>query len=114
MTVVKNWLARQVSPLSPVSPALEGQSAGASEREEGGSSIVRARAGDSDTSDTGDSCASKVAWTERPDVILAVEDLFRERWHPHRIARELGLTREDVRMILHLTGGCPVVDLTGG
>jgi hypothetical protein len=41
-----------------------------------------------------------IAWHERPDVRLVVEDLFRERWHPDRISRELGLTRDEVRTIL--------------
>jgi hypothetical protein len=40
---------------------------------------------------------------EREDVRTVVEDLFRKRWHPDRIARELGLTRAEVRAILGLT-----------
>jgi hypothetical protein len=40
------------------------------------------------------------AWHKREDVRLVVEDLFRERWHPHRIARHLGLTRDEVGAIL--------------
>jgi len=42
-----------------------------------------------------------VPWVEREDVRLVVEDLFRhDGWRPHRIARELGLTRGEVRTIL--------------
>src|SRR5690554_88269 len=42
-----------------------------------------------------------VPWVEREDVRLVVEDLFRhERWHPHKIAREMGLTRDEARTIL--------------
>jgi hypothetical protein len=41
-----------------------------------------------------------IAWHQREEVRLVVEDLFSERWHPHRIARDLGLTRAEVRSIL--------------
>jgi hypothetical protein len=43
-----------------------------------------------------------IAWTEREDVRLVVEDLFRDCWHPHRMSRVLGLTRHEVRSILGL------------
>jgi hypothetical protein len=43
---------------------------------------------------------SETPWHERLDVRLVVEDLFRERWHRDRIARHLGLTRAEVRLIL--------------
>jgi hypothetical protein len=44
-----------------------------------------------------------IDWAERPDVRMVVEDLFRDdRWHPHRIARVLGLTRGEVPRILQL------------
>jgi hypothetical protein len=45
-----------------------------------------------------------IAWHKREDVRLVVEDLFRERWHPRRIGRHLGLTHLEVQMILRSTG----------
>jgi hypothetical protein len=44
--------------------------------------------------------SGRVAWHKREDARLVVEDLFRERWQPYRIARHLGLTRAEVRTIL--------------
>jgi hypothetical protein len=41
-----------------------------------------------------------INWTERPDVITVVDDMFRARWHPQRISRTLGLTADEVLTIL--------------
>jgi hypothetical protein len=112
MSIVRSWLTRQVSPESPLSPPLPSKIArenGQKEEERGTSQNVlrgtsdsaHAATGDSDSGDTSDSAA---AWTDRPDVITVVEDLFRERWKPRRIARTLGLTLDEVVTILRRSG----------
>ena len=45
-----------------------------------------------------------VAWTDRPDVVSAVEDLADEGMRPRRIARTFGLTADEVLTILRRSG----------
>jgi hypothetical protein len=45
-----------------------------------------------------------IAWIERNDVRLLVEDLADQGWRPGRISRTLGLRRDEVATILRRSG----------
>jgi hypothetical protein len=70
--------------------------------------------GDNGDFGTGICVQNEVPWHEREDVRLVVEDLFRERWHPYRIGKHLGLTRVEVGAILRLRDTQPSTASPGG